>query len=63
MIGLFTRPAAFICSGMCAVGYWMVHGTKTFFPLMNGGELIALFCFAFLYIAARGTGLWGLGKD
>ena len=63
MIGLFTRPAAFLCSGLMAAAYWMAHGSKTFFPIMNGGELAALFCFAFLYIAARGTGMWGLGKD
>ena len=63
MIGLFTRPAAFICSGTMAVAYWMVHGSKTFWPIMNGGELAALFCFVFLFIAARGTGIWGVGKD
>ena len=63
MLGLFTRPAAFLCSGTMAVAYWMVHGSKTFWPIMNGGELAAIFCFVFLYIAARGTGIWGLGKD
>ena len=63
MIGLFTRPAAFICSGMSAAAYWMAHGTKAFFPILNGGELVAIFCFAFLYIASRGTGIWGLSKD
>jgi len=63
MIGLFTRPAAFICSGMSAVAYWMAHGTKTFFPLLNGGELVAIFCFAFLFIATRGTGVWGISND
>ena len=63
MIGLFTRPAAFICSGTMAVAYWMVHGSNGFWPIMNGGELAALFCFVFLFIAARGTGIWGVGKD
>ena len=63
MIGLCTRPAAFICSGMSAVGYWLAHGTQTFWPLMNGGELIALYCFVFLFIATRGTGVWGISKD
>ena len=63
MIGLMTRPAAFICSGMSAVAYWMAHGTKTFFPLLNGGELVAIFCFAFLFIATRGTGIWGISND
>ena len=63
MIGLFTRPTAFICSGTMAVAYWMAHGMNAFFPIINKGELAALYCFAFLYIAARGTGIWGVGKD
>ncbi len=62
MVGLLTRPAAFICSGTMAVAYWMVHGMNQFFPILNGGELSALFCFAFLYIAARGPGIWSLDK-
>ena len=63
MIGLLTRPAAFICSGMSAAAYWMAHGTKAFFPILNGGELVAIFCFAFLFIATRGTGVWGISND
>jgi len=59
-IGLFTRPAAFIASGMAAVGYWMVHGSKDFFPIVNGGEAIALYCFIFLFIATRGAGIWSV---
>ncbi|MDJ0956822.1 MAG: DoxX family protein [Arenicellales bacterium] len=62
MIGLFTRSAAFICSGTMAVAYWMAHGTKSFFPIANGGEIAALYCFIFLFIAARGAGLWSVGK-
>jgi putative oxidoreductase len=62
MIGLFTRPAAFICSGTMAVAYWMAHGMNQLFPILNGGELAALFCFAFLFIAARGPGIWSLDK-
>ena len=62
MIGLFTRPAAFIASGMMAVGYWMIHGMQNFFPIANGGELAIMFCFGFLLIAARGAGIWGLDK-
>lgn len=58
VIGLFTRPVAFIASGMAAVGYWMAHGSKGFFPAANGGEAILLFCFIFLYIAAAGGGVW-----
>ena len=62
MIGLFTRPAAFICSGTMAVGYWIAHGTQSFFPIANGGEIAALFCFIFLFIATRGAGMWGVEK-
>ena len=62
MIGLFTRPAAFICSGTMAAAYWMAHGMNHLFPILNGGELAALFCFAFLFIAARGPGIWSLEK-
>ena len=60
LIGLFTRPVAFILSGMCAVGYFMAHSTRGFFPILNGGELIALYCFVFLYIAAAGAGPWSV---
>ena len=56
MIGLFTRPAAFICSGTMAVAYWLVHGLNAPFPIMNGGELSAMYCFAFLMIATKGSG-------
>ena len=62
MIGLFTRPVAFICSGTMAVAYWMVHGTNNFFPIANGGELAAMYCFVFLSIAARGAGIWSVDK-
>lgn len=58
VIGLFTRPVAFLASGFCAVGYWMVHGGQGLYPILNGGELIALYCFVFLYIAAAGPGPW-----
>ena len=62
MIGLFTRPTAFICSGTMAAAYWMAHGMNNVFPILNKGELAALFCFAFLYIAVRGAGIWSLDK-
>jgi putative oxidoreductase len=62
MIGLFTRPAAFICSGTMAAAYWMAHGINDIFPILNGGELAALYCFVFLFIAARGSGIWSLEK-
>ena len=60
MIGLFTRWAAFLCSGLMAFAYWMGHGTKALFPLVNGGELAVLYCFVFLFICARGAGRWSL---
>jgi putative oxidoreductase len=62
MIGLFTRPAAFICSGTMAAAYWMAHGTQDFFPLLNGGEMAVMYCFAFLFIATRGAGIWSVDK-
>ena len=62
MIGLFTRPTAFICSGTMAAAYWMAHGMNSLFPIINHGELAALFCFAFLYIAVRGAGIWSVDK-
>ena len=55
-IGLFTSVAAFIASGEMAVAYWMVHAPQGLSPLANKGELAALYCFVFLYIAARGAG-------
>ncbi len=60
MLGLFTRWAAFVCSGLMAAAYWMVHGTKAFFPIMNGGDLAVLYCFAFLFISAQGSGIWSV---
>lgn len=60
VLGLFTRPAAFIVSGMCAVGYFLVHAPSSFFPILNKGETIILFCFVSLYIAAAGGGAWSL---
>jgi putative oxidoreductase len=60
VVGLFTRSAAFITSGMCAVGYFLAHAPRGFYPALNGGELIVLYCFVFLYIAAAGAGPWSL---
>jgi putative oxidoreductase len=58
VIGLFTRWAAFFCSGLMAAAYWMAHGTNHLLPMLNGGELAVLYCFVFLYIAANGPGIW-----
>lgn len=63
MVGLLTRPAAFICSGTMAVAYWMAHGLNAFFPLVNHGELAAFYCFAFLFIAAKGAGIWSIDSQ
>lgn len=59
-LGLFTSPAAFLCSGMAAVGYWTVHAPQGLFPIANGGEIIALYCFIFLFVATRGGGIWSI---
>ena len=60
VVGLLTRIAAFICSGEMAFAYFMVHQPRGTWPVQNGGELAALYCFAFLYIAARGAGIWSV---
>ncbi|MGH7256963.1 MAG: DoxX family protein [Nitrospiraceae bacterium] len=60
MIGLFAGWAAFVCSGLMAFAYWMVHGPQALLPIQNGGELAVLFCFVFLYISARGSGIWSV---
>lgn len=60
MIGLATSPVAFLCSGLMAVAYWMAHGTNALFPINNHGELAALYCFVFLFISAKGSGIWSV---
>ena len=56
MVGLFTTPVAFVCSGQMAVAYFMAHAPKGPWPIANAGELASLYCFVFLYISARGGG-------
>jgi putative oxidoreductase len=60
MLGLFAGFAAFLACGMMAVAYFMAHASGGFLPLVNKGELAVLYCFAFLYIASRGSGLLSL---
>jgi putative oxidoreductase len=60
VIGLFTRPAAFILSGLMAFAYFLGHAGRDFFPLLNGGTLAIMFCFAFLYLSAAGAGPWSV---
>jgi putative oxidoreductase len=62
VLGLFTRPAAFILSGFMAVAYFMVHFPKSFFPVLNYGEPALLYCFVFLFLAAAGPGRWSVDK-
>jgi len=60
MIGLWTHWVAFICSGEMAFAYWSVHGIHAILPVMNGGELAIIYCFLFLFIASRGSGVFSL---
>ncbi|WP_315360977.1 DoxX family protein [Neisseria bacilliformis] len=64
LLGLLTRPVAFILSGQMAVAYFMAHASQgnALFPIANGGESAALFSFVFLYLAAAGGGAWSLDK-
>jgi len=59
--GLFAGSAAFLCSGQMAVAYFMAHQGQALFPIQNKGELAVLYCFAFLFIATKGAGIWSLG--
>jgi putative oxidoreductase len=59
-IGLFTRPVAFILSGMMAVAYFMAHAPQGFFPINNRGDLAILFCFVYLYFVCTGAGPWSI---
>lgn len=59
-IGLFTSIAAFIASGQMAVAFFMAHAPQGLNPLLNEGELAVLYCFLFLYMAARGSGVWSV---
>ena len=58
--GLFTRIAAFVCSGQMAAAYFMAHGSQGFWPALNGGEAAILYCFVFLYLVFAGGGTWSL---
>ena len=59
-LGLFTRAAAFVCSGQMAAAYFMAHAPQGFWPALNGGEAAILYCFVFLYLVFAGPGIWSL---
>lgn len=61
-LGLFSRPVAFILSGMMAVAYFQFHAPGSLYPLVNGGELAVMLCFVFLYIVFAGPGPWALDR-
>ena len=61
-LGLFTRPVAFILSGLMAVAYFMAHAPKSFWPILNMGELAVIYCFVYLYFAVAGGGEWSLDR-
>ncbi|WP_291297308.1 DoxX family protein [Elioraea sp.] len=60
LVGLFTRPTAFVLSGMMAVAYWMFHAPRSIYPLLNGGDAAILYCFVFLLLVFTGPGAWSL---
>ena len=62
LIGLFTRPVAFVLCGFMAVAYFMAHGSQghVLLPMLNGGELAVLYCFVFLYLVFSGAGAWSV---
>jgi putative oxidoreductase len=60
LVGLLTRPTAFVLSGMMAVAYWMFHAPRSLYPLLNGGDAAILYCFVFLLLVFTGPGAWAL---
>jgi putative oxidoreductase len=60
IVGVFTRPVAFLAAGEMAIAYWWVHAPSSIYPSVNHGEVAILFCFVFLYIAASGPGAWSV---
>jgi putative oxidoreductase len=62
LFGLFTRPVAFVLSGLMACAYFIAHEPVDFWPIINKGELAVLYCFVFLYISAAGGGPWSVDR-
>ena len=67
LLGLFTRPVAFVLSGLMAFAYFIAHAPQNFWPILNRGELSVMYCFVFLYLSVAGGGSWSLdhtmGRD
>ena len=62
VLGLLTRPVAFIIAGEVAFAYFIAHWPRDFFPILNGGTLVVVYCFTFLYLFAAGPGPWSLDR-
>jgi putative oxidoreductase len=60
LVGLFTRPAAFLCSGLMAAAYFIAHAPQNLYPTLNGGDAAILYCFVFFYLVFAGPGPWSL---
>ncbi len=60
LIGLFTRPVAFILAGEMAIAFFQVHFPRSFWPIISGGELAMVYCFIWLYFSAAGPGPWSI---
>ncbi len=60
ILGLFTRPVAFILAGQMAFAYWLAHAPQSIYPLLNNGDAAILFCFIFLYLVFAGPGPWSV---
>jgi putative oxidoreductase len=63
LIGLFTRPVAFVLSGFMAAAYFMAHAPQNFYPVNNGGDAAILYCFVFLYFVFAGPGAWSVDES
>ena len=60
LVGLLTRPVAFVLAGEMAFAYFLAHLPRAFWPIQNGGEVVVMFCFVFLYLSAAGAGPWSI---
>ena len=63
LVGLLTRPVAFLLSGQMAVAYWIAHAPQNMFPALNGGDAAILFCFVFLYLVFAGPGRFSVDRE